>query len=170
MKVTLFMATSINGFVTGENDDTDWVKDTNLLAGIIREKGACLMGRRTYDICLQYNDFPFKNALNIVVTHDQKLINQSTDEAIFTSLLPDELFKKIENMGHSELIILGGGQINSLFLRANLIDEIIIDVHPLIIDKGIQLFAGVFPRVNLELISSKTLSDGMVQNRYRVIK
>ncbi|MEI8232226.1 MAG: dihydrofolate reductase family protein [bacterium] len=170
MKTTLFMATSLNGYITAQNDDTDWVKDTQVLADIISAKGDCLMGRRTYDICLHYNDFPFKNALNIVITHDQKLIDQSTEAEIFTDATPTTVLKQIESMGHDELIILGGGKINSLFLSANLIDEIIIDVHPLIIDEGIQLFDESFPRTNLKLIETKNLFDDIIQIKYKVIK
>lgn len=170
MKTTLFMAVSINGYVAGQNDDTDWVKDTALLAKIIKEYGACVMGRRTYDICLHYNDFPFKNALNVVMTHDNTLINKSTGTEIFTDKGASEVIKIIEEKGIQQMIVLGGGNINGQFLSSSLIDEIIIDIHPLILNTGIKLFGDDFPRTNLELIESKVLTDGMVQNRYKVLK
>ena len=107
MKTTLFMAVSINGYVAGQNDDTDWVKDTALLAQIIKEYGACVMGRRTYDICLHYNDFPFKGATNVVMTHDKKLIEKSTQTEIFTDKGASEIAKIIENQDINQMIVLG---------------------------------------------------------------
>lgn len=170
MKVTLFMAISINGYVAGPADYTDWVKDTQALSEIISEKGACLMGRRTYDICLSYNDFPFKNAINVVVTHDKNLIAKSTPTEMFTDSKPLDFIKNLDSSGHKELVVLGGGNINTLFLKDSLIDEIIIDVHPIILSSGTKLFENIFPSVNLEFLTTKNLDNGIVQIKYRVLK
>lgn len=164
------MATSINGFVAGENDDTDWVKDIDALYKIIAEKKVCVMGRRTYDECMKFNAFPYKNALNIVMTHDKNLLNKSVPNSIFTNSNPTEVFQLLQSKGYEELLIIGGGHINSQFLAAGLIDDIIIDVHPIIIDNGVQLFEDIFPRVQLQLVETLTLNDGIVQNHYQVIK
>jgi len=170
MKVTLFMATSINGYIAGKNDDTEWVKDFEALYQIISNKKVCVMGRRTYDECVKFNAFPYKNALNIVMTHDRKLLDQSTPDAIFTTSNPVEVLKLVESKGYQELLVIGGGHINSRFLSVNLIDEVIIDIHPIIINEGIRLFENTFPRTNLELMESTVLTDGMVQNKYKVLK
>ena len=164
------MATSINGYVTGQDDATDWVKDTEALYQIIAEKKVCVMGRRTYDECMKFIAFPYKNALNIVMTHDQKLLDQSIHQVIFTSNSPAGVLELAQSKGYQELLVIGGGLVNAQFLSSNLIDEIIIDIHPIIIDSGIKLFEDVFPRSNLELIESKKLTEGIVQNRYIVIK
>lgn len=164
------MATSLNGYVAGKDDDTDWVKDTEILYELVADKGVCVMGRRTYEDCMKYNVFPYKNALNIVITHDQHLITSSTDQIIFTDKSPLEVAKLVEEKGYKEMIVMGGGKTNSQFLASNLIDEIIIDIHPIILDQGIKLFEDVFPRLNLKLIDTQKLSDDMVQNKYMVIK
>ena len=170
MKITLFMATSINGYVTGQNDDTDWVKDTEILYQTIRDYDACIMGSRTYVEAKKYNAFPYKGAVNIVLTHDQELIKQSTDETVFTDATLGQIITQLENRGFSKLIVIGGGKTNSQFLSSGLIDQIVIDVHPIIIDQGIKLFEDIFPLVNLELVDSQKLGDGLVQNRYMVLK
>ena len=170
MKTTLFMAVSVNGFVTGLNDDTEWVKDTEILYKIIAEKGACVMGKRTYLECKKYNAFPYQGALNVVLTHDKELNKQTTDEVIFTDATLGEVVTLLENKGYAEMIIVGGGNTNGQFLTSNLIDEMIIDVHPIVIDNGVHLFEGAFPRKNLELVSSSPLDNSMVQIRYKVKK
>ncbi len=170
MKTTLFMATSLNGYVAGKDDDTDWVKDTEILYKLVADKGVCVMGRRTYEDCMKYNVFPYKNALNIVITHDQNLISTSTDEVIFTDKSPLDVSKLVEEKGFHEMIVMGGGKTNAQFLASKIIDEIIIDIHPIILETGVRLFEDTFPLTNLELIESKLLSDGMVQIKYRVLK
>ena len=170
MKTTLFMATSLNGYVAGKDDDTDWVKDAEILYKLVADKGVCVMGRRTYDDCMKYNVFPYKNALNVVITHDKELIKKSSDEIIFTDKNPIEVSRFVEEKGYKEMIVMGGGKTNSQFLASNLIDEIIIDIHPIILETGVRLFEDIFPRTNLKLIESETLTDGMVQTRYKVIK
>lgn len=164
------MAISINGYVTGQNDDTDWVKDTDILYQTIHDYDACVMGSRTYVEAKKFNAFPYKGAINIVLTHDPELIKQSTTEIIFTDATLGQIMTQLEDRGFSRLIVIGGGKTNAQFLSAGLIDEIIIDIHPIIIDQGIKLFEDIFPRVNLELIDSQKLSDGLVQNKYKVLK
>ena len=170
MKTTLFMATSINGYVAGINDDTDWVKDTQVLYDLVSEKGVCVMGKRTYKDCMKYNVFPYKNALNIVITHDKSLIEKSTKDIIFTDGSVDQISKIASDRGLNEIIVMGGGNINSYFLKNNAIDEIVIDIHPIVLSGGIRLFEDVFPNTNLELVESKLILEGIVQNRYKVVK
>lgn len=170
MKTTLFMATSINGYVTGQNDDTDWVKDTELLYQIIQDHDACIMGSRTYVEAKKYNAFPYKGAVNIVLTHDQDLITQTTNDIIFTDVTLGQIVTQLEDRSFSSLLVIGGGKTNSQFLSSGLINEIVIDIHPIIIDQGIKLFEDVFPRINLELMDSQKLNDGIVQNKYKVLQ
>jgi len=170
MQVTLFMAISINGYITGQNDDTEWVKDTDELYKIVADHDACIMGSRTYVEAKKFDAFPYKGAVNIVMTHDQKLIEQTTGDVIFTASTLGQIVTRLEDRGFSKLIVIGGGQINSQFLTGGLIDEIIVDIHPIIIDQGIKLFENNFPRVDLELVDSQTLQSGLVQSKYKVIK
>lgn len=168
MKITLFMAISVNGYVAGKNDDTDWVKDTQILYDLVAEKGVCVMGRRTYEDCMKYNVFPYKNALNIVVTHDQSLISKTSKDIIFTDQTIEEIIKIVSDRNLNEIIVMGGGNINSHFLKNKSIDEIVVDIHPIVLSGGIRLFEDVFPDVTLELIDTHSLNDGIVQIKYRV--
>lgn len=59
---------------------------------------------------------------------------------------------------------------NGSFLKAGLIDEIILDIHPLIMAKGIHLFEDDFLYVQLELLSFDKINDDVLQVKYRVIK
>lgn len=170
MNVTLLMAITINGFVAGPNDDTEWVKDIDALYAMTVKSGVVIMGKRTYDECVKYNAFPYKGALNIVMTHDKALLSKSSEDVIFTDVTPTGVLTLIEQKGLDHALIIGGGHVNGSFLKAGLIDEIILDVHPMIMAKGIHLFEGNFPYVQLKLISLDKINDDVLQVKYRVIK
>lgn len=170
MKVTLVMAMTINGYVAGANDDTEWVKDFELFYKTVADWGVAVMGRRTYEESDKYNAFPYKGALNIVMTHNPKLLKIKQENALFINATPEEVVKLVAKKGHKKLLVIGGGQINGNFLKAGLIDEIIIDIHPLIISNGVRLFESEFPYQNLELISYKEINDQILQVKYKVKK
>ena len=170
MKVTLLMAITINGFIADPHDDTDWVKDLDALKKTITEFGIIVMGKRTYDECMKYHVFPYEGAINIVMTHDNSLLSQSTENTIFSNKSPKEIIQLAEEKGFDSLLIIGGGHINGSFLKEEFIDEIILDVHPMIMAKGIKLFEDEFDYKNLELVSHEEMNDQILQVKYKVKK
>ena len=70
----------------------------------------------------------------------------------------------------SKALVAGGGTLNTSFIKENLVDEIIIDVEPKILGKGIKLFSDDDFESNLELIRTKKLSNNEIQLRYKVLK
>src|SRR5438105_851815 len=91
MKTTLLMAITINGYIAGLDDDTDWVKDIEALNKVIVEFGVAIMGKRTYFESDKYGAFPYKGALNVVMTHDKELLAKSVENALFTDASPREV-------------------------------------------------------------------------------
>ena len=83
MKVILVMGTSINGYIAGEHDDTDWLKDTEQFYKTVAEFGVAVMGKRTYEECVKYDLIPYKGALNIIMTHDKELLEKNLDNCLF---------------------------------------------------------------------------------------
>jgi dihydrofolate reductase len=168
MKTTLMMATSLNGYITGKDDDTSWIKDFGLLYKAAADYGIVVMGRRTYDECVKYDAFPYKGAVNIVMTHDKRLISKTTGSEIFTDLPPKGVLLLAQEKGFSKVLLIGGGHLNASFLKDWLVDEMIIDVHPILIHGGIRLFEGVFDSQKLEFVSVGKVMDDIIQVRYAV--
>jgi len=163
------MAVSADGFIAKKNDDTSWVSDVDwaLFSQTVKDTGCIVMGRRTYEV--SGNDFPYKGAINIVMTKNKKLKSENKN-AIFTNKSPQEVIELVKNKGYERLLIVGGGAINGSFLREKLIDEIFIDVHPLVLGNGIKIFEGFESQIKLELMESKVLDKGQILLHYRVRK
>lgn len=170
MNVTLLIAMTVNGFVAGVDDDTEWVKNIDVLYKMTVEAGIAIMGRRTYDECVKYNAFPYKGALNIVMTHDKNLLGKSSADVIFTEATPQGVLELLALKGFDHALVIGGGHINGSFLKEGLIDELILDVHPMIMARGVHLFEGDFPYKNLQLVSVNNMNDNVLRVKYTVKK
>lgn len=106
------------------------------------------------------------NPATCVLTHSPKL----DEGAIMFAVTPEEALGKLEARGFTRVIIGGGSQCNAAFLRAGLVDEVLIDVEPPMFGSGIPLFSTCALEVPLELIETKKYSKDGVQLHYRVIK
>lgn len=170
MTVQLYMAVSVDGFVAKNNDDTSWVSNTDWdnFRSFIKEAGIIVMGRKTYEV--SGDDFPYENALNMVMTSNKTLLSKQQKDVLFTDKKPAEVVKLAKEKGFGKLLIIGGGKLNASFLEAGLIDEIILSVHPILLGQGIKLFDSKETDIKLNPFSVKQLDEGLIQIRYEVAK
>ena len=92
---------------------------------------------------------------------------KSVDNLIFTDQDPELILKGLAREGFREAALLGGAQINSLFARANLIDEICVTVIPVFFGRGLSLFDHDMD-TRLSLVDCEAISDQSLVLRYRV--
>lgn len=173
MKVILYMAMTVNGIVAKENDDTTWVTETEWksFSGTVKKIGNMVIGRRTYEIMLKNDEFN-KSGLTkiktVVLTRASLKIHDP--KFVFTVQSPKQALEILLNQGFRKMLVCGGGGLNSSFMKEGLIDEIYLDVEPIIFGKGIRLFEDSNFESNLQLIGSKKLSKNEIQLHYRVKK
>lgn len=127
------------------------------------------MGKNTFHAANNYGYFPFPEAVNVVVTHE-KFENTWGDKVIFTDKSPKEVLAMLEERGFTNAFLAGGGLLNSSFAKEKLIDEIYLDVEPLLLGKGIPVFAQSDFEFELKLLEVKKLNENTVQLHYAVIK
>lgn len=171
MKVILYMATSINGNITIGKSNSDWVDkaDWKMFHKVITDSKVMVMGSETYK---QFaDDFPQKGALNVVMTKKKELLNKKIKGAMFTNKSPKELVKKLKNEGFKKMALIGGMKLNTSFLKNNLIDEVFIDIHPILIGEGLRLFENtkkLFKK--MQLLDVKKMGNNLVLLHYKVVK
>ena len=168
MQVILYMATTVNGYIAKENDETPWsdaVWDSYYT--IVKQFKAIILGRRTYEIMKDVNEFDkIGNPFTIVVTKED--LARNSNFAVAKS--PKEALEILKEKGFAKALVAGGGILNSSFIKESLIDEIYLDVEPLIFGKGIKLFSDNDFDIKLELIGTKSLSKNAVQLHYKILK
>ncbi|MBI2545242.1 MAG: dihydrofolate reductase family protein [Candidatus Aenigmarchaeota archaeon] len=171
MKVVLFMAQTINGMIARENYEEEFFTDEtwDMFVKFSEEIGCFVIGRNTYDIYKKKNSEKFSldkvNAKRIVVSNNPKL---KLDARYILANSPRDALNKANKLGFRKVMVTGGGLVNSSFMKAGLIDEIIINVEPYLLGKGIRIFSEDDFEKKLKLTDVKKLKLGIIQLRYSV--
>ena len=168
MKVILYMAVSANGIIAKSDDDTSWISkeewDSYSLA--VRTAGCLIVGRRTYHILTKQPEFAeFKDVKLVVVSHED-FITLTPDHLIAHS--PKEALDFLKD--YKEIVVAGGGILNASFLAEKLVDEIYLDIEPIIFGKGIPLFKDKEFEQKLKFVGQKKITDNEIQLHYKVEK
>lgn len=172
MKTILYMAMTVNGKVAGAGDDTSWTskEDWDGFHAMCKKTGNAVIGRRTYEV-VKKEGTQLDDILTVVLTHDSTLLAKQSPHTIFTDKPPKDILTMLERKGFKEALIAGGGILNTVFLKESLIDEIYIDIEPLILGRGIPLFADGDFAPRLKLLEVKQLGNRQtVQLHYKVLK
>ncbi|OGL60963.1 hypothetical protein A2752_00510 [Candidatus Uhrbacteria bacterium RIFCSPHIGHO2_01_FULL_46_23] len=167
MKVTLYMAISIDGYIAKKDGDSDWVSeaDSKIFEKKIEEAGCIVVGRKTFD--QYYNDlYPVEGVTNIVLTNDAT--RKDKNENVIFVPSPKEALQVAEKKGYDKVLLIGGGHVNGTFIQENLIDDVFLSVHPLVLGEGIKIFENFRKQVELNFVGSKEMEDGLVQLHYKI--
>lgn len=168
MKVTLYMAQTANGYIARKNDETPWSSiEWRKFTKVLRKASNCVMGRRTFEVCLAAGVFPYKNCLNVVMTR-RKIKNKWGRNVLFTDKTPRAVLNMMKNKGFKEVVVAGGATLNASFMKAGLINEIVLDVEPNLFAEGIRLFEGKNFEAKLKLLEVKKFSPNELTLRYKV--
>ena len=168
MKVILYMATTANGFIARADNSVAWSDvEWQEYARVLKDVGAYIVGATTYQMMKEDNEFDrIGNPAMCVLTHSAK----EDDGRVMFAVTPEEALSKLGGRGFTKVIVGGGTQCNAAFLKAGLVDEIILDIEPMLFGHGLPLLFQCALEVPLELIETKKLSENELQVHYRVVK
>lgn len=168
-RVRVFIASSLDGFIAGPNDELDWlsnregVEDT--FTPFFQQVGAMLMGRRTYDVVSGFEgEWPYGDTPVLVAT--TRPLTASPDSVRKVTGAIGELVDLAKRAAGERDIYLDGGALIRSALDANLVDELTVTVIPIVLGAGVPLFAGSARRHALELLAFRPIGGGLVELRY----
>ena len=170
-KVLYGAACSLDGFIAGEHDEVGWLHWSDDAAKISdavwRTSDAVLMGRRTYDVAVRNGVAAYPGVHNYVFARELELDRDipnltvvREDAAVFV--------RELKRQAGRDICVMGGGQLARSLLAAGLIDEIGLNIQPILLGRGIPMFPAGFRGASLELIESMQLQGGCYYLRYRV--
>lgn len=166
MKLTLMMAVTADGMIARDHAHfPDWTckADKQLFKRLTQASGVVIFGSKTYDTIGR----PLPGRLNVVVTrHPERYSAQ--DGVMFYSDSPAQLLRELSRKGYEEAILAGGATINNLFIKPQLVDELLLTISPKLFGQGIALFSERLD-LDLELIDMQQLDAGSVLLRYGVL-
>lgn len=172
MKVVMSMAVSVNGIIADENGSEDFLSHENWIqfSKLANKIGNNVWGRKTYEAVTnwprEYLD-DLRKVTKIVISQDKTL---HLDPGFTRVDSPQDAVSYLSSQGFKEMLVTGGSSIYSAFLQVNLVDEIIFDLEPVIIGKGVPAFAFDSRIIKMQLLEVSELAGGLIEIHYRVIK
>ncbi|OGK44506.1 hypothetical protein A2957_00530 [Candidatus Roizmanbacteria bacterium RIFCSPLOWO2_01_FULL_38_11] len=163
MKVIAIIVQSVNGRITKGSDPNvyKWTsqEDKLHLKETIGKASLIVMGSTTYEEAKR-NITLLPQIQRIVLTSRPQDYAQEAvpGQLEFYSMAPQDVVKKYGEMGHKELLLLGGSKIYSEFLKQGLINEIWLTVEPVIFGQGKPLI-DTDRNVSMKLLSLEKLND-----------
>ena len=172
-KNSVFIATSLDGCIADKDGGIDWLNtfpeinniDTGYEAFTARID-ALVMGRNTYETVLGFDiDWPYQKPVFVVSNSLSDVPENLKGKVFIVKGALAEILAEIHQYGHYRLYIDGGRLIQS-FLSEDLIDEMIITIIPVVLGRGIPLFADQPDMLMFICQETKLFLDAIVQNHF----
>ena len=167
-KIILGLAVSLDGFIEGPNGEYDWCfTDQDYgMTEFYKRIDSLFIGRRSYELLLTLGDdaMPgFPKLKEYVFSTTMK------DAKPGVIIINDDIKKNVEKIKHEpgkDIWLFGGASLTSSLLNLDLVDEMSLAIHPIILGSGKPLFSDIKKRIPLDLIDTKTYSSGLVTMVY----
>lgn len=174
MTVSVFVGASVDGFIARLNHDLDWLPEgggephgyEEFLAGI----DALVIGRKTFKKVLTFEPWPYGTKRVVVLSGQPLRLPSSIGSAVEQMAgSPAEIVARLAARGATNLYVDGGITIQR-FLRAGLVDRLIITRVPVLIGEGIPLFSTLPHDLRLHHVATRSFPSGLVQSEYQVLR
>ncbi len=171
-RVIFHLANSLDNYIARKDGAFDWILSSEETASDMTEFwktiDAVVIGRRTYEPVLESGKpFPtFPGIRNYVLSRTLKESPDKNIEVISEDVV--EFIRKLKTEKGKDIFVMGGGMLARPLFEANLIDEVGVNIHPVLLGSGIPLFHEMSHQIDLELIKCKTFKNGCVSVTYRV--
>jgi dihydrofolate reductase len=172
MTVSVFVGTSVDGFIARLNGDLDFLPagggEPHGYDEFIASVDALVIGRKTFETVLSFATWPYGNK-RVVILSSGPVDLTAARGGIVEQMAgpPAEIVSKLAASGAHHLYVDGGITIQR-FLRAGLVQRLIITRVPVLIGDGIPLF-GTLPRdLRLHHVATQHYPSGLVKSEYRV--
>jgi dihydrofolate reductase len=171
MTVSVFIGTSVDGFIARPDGALDFLPEDCEPHGydeFIASVDTLVIGRKTFETVLAFATWPYGNK-RVVVLSGKPVDFSAVRGGVVEQMggPPTEIVAKLAASGAQHLYVDGGITIQR-FLRAGLIQRLIITRVPVLIGEGIPLF-GTLPRdVQLQHVATQQYPSGLVKTEYRI--
>ncbi|QLZ68763.1 dihydrofolate reductase [Legionella sp. PC1000] len=179
IKCSVFIATSMDGFISRDDGSIDWLMKVNSLVpegedggyqSFISSVDGLIMGRNSFEQVLTFDEWPYGDLPVVVMSSRPMNIPKHIQKCVSSSFeTPYALVQRLAKKGMKHLYIDGGITIQK-FIVENLIDELTITLIPILLGSGRSLFGPLKHDIGLELLETKSIGSSIVQLKYRIMR
>jgi dihydrofolate reductase len=171
-KIILHIASSLNQRIAEPDGSLEWLtgfpnpnKTDNSYKELLTSVDTVLIGGRAYRELLNMDViWPYQEQMTYVVSHhdwgDEDKVRFITENVI-------ETISTLRNESGKDILLVGGGELISMLLAADLIDEMQICYIPVILGKGIPLFPEQPKESQWNLKRSAIYDSGIISVEYK---
>jgi len=172
MKVSVFVGTSVDGFIARANGDLDWLPpgggEPHGYDEFMATVDALVIGRKTFETVLAFDEWPYGEK-PVFVLSTRKLAAAPPGAVVeHMSGDPVDIVSQLTARGIDHIYVDGGITIQR-FLRAGLIQRLIITRVPVLIGDGVPLFGTLPHDIRLKHINTRQYASGLVSSEYVVL-
>lgn len=165
-KVVLNLAVTLDGYIAGPNGEYDWclTDDDYGMTDFLKSVDTTLMGGRSYREIIKFGP-PYPEFTNYVFTRTEK--NEPHNNIVFVSGDIPEFVRSLKHKKGKNIWLFGGSEIIHPLIEEDLVDEMMLAIHPLLLGGGLPLFKKLSDRKPFQLSDTITYPSGLVQLIYK---
>ena len=172
MTVSVFVGTSVDGFIARRDGALDFLPagggEPHGYHEFVATVDAIVIGRNTFETVLAFPEWPYGEKRVVALSSrpvDLSVIRGRVVEQM--SGEPADIVSRLAATGAHHLYVDGGDTIQR-FLRAGLVQRLIVTRVPVLIGEGIPLFGPLTHDIRLEHVTTRAFPSGLVQSEYRI--
>ena len=173
MKVSVFIGTSVDGFIARPNGDLDFLPagggEPHGYNEFMASVDALVIGRKTFETVLAFPEWPYGDK-RVVVLSSRGLDFSTVRGGVVEQMAgaPEAIVAKLAASGVKHIYVDGGITIQR-FLRASLVQHLTITRAPVLIGEGIPLFGAIPRDLRLRHVATQYYPSGLVKSEYEVV-
>ena len=172
MKTSVFVGTSLDGFIARPNGSFDFLEgsggnEPHGYEEFFASVDALLIGRKTFETVLKFDTWPYGEKPTFVLSTRPLAPSPAGTVVEHMSGPPAEVVAALTARGFKHVYVDGGLTIQR-FLQAGLIDRLIIARVPVLIGSGIPLFGALERDIRLKHVATRVYASGLIQSEYDV--
>jgi len=182
--VTYGAAVSLDGFLAGVDGSIDWLHYSRDVQQVMtdywKDVDTVLMGRKTYEVSVAHRPSSAnkpaktkstKRKVPAVPTYVFSRTIKAIDDPGVELVSSDagEFVRKLKQRPGKGICLLGGGELAQALLSAGLVDEIRLNIHPILLGSGIPTFRDPGHRIKLTLTECRQLDGGCILANYKAL-
>jgi len=172
MKASVFIATSLDGFIARANGALDWLPhgggEPHGYDEFMATVDALVLGRKTFETVLTFDTWPYGEKPVFVLSTGTLPPAPLGAVVECMSGAPAEIVSQLAARGIRHIYVDGGITIQR-FLQAGLIQRLIVTRIPVLIGTGIPLFGITQRDIALKHVATRQYASGLVQSEYEVV-
>lgn len=173
--VTYGAACSLDGFIAPADGSMNWLhfsRDVQQqMAAYWASIDTVLMGRKTWEFAMAQSggrDDGGGRAGGITTYVFSRTLSSVSGGAHLVRDDAGEFVRQLKTQPGKGICVMGGGELAQSLFAAGVIDEVGLNVHPILLGAGVPFFRDAGRRIALELAESRVIDGGCVLSTYRV--